>query len=839
MTDPERWNPGWPVLRTYGAGFLDKIAMPVGGIGTGTVSFGGRGQWRDWEIRNEPAKSYVPVWGSGSARVAPFFAVRAATPGGEPMIRVLEGPIPPESYEGSSGCAVPLHGLPRFRGASFAAAYPLAQVALEQPDLPFTARLEAFNPLIPCEPDRSGFPAAVLRVVIHNTGSAPLETTICGTLVNLLGKGSGPSRQSPLEAAGLQGIQWRTEGGDREAVHWGTLAFAALAQPGECSVRTRWPSLGWGDVWLDFWNDLKTDGRLTEPPENPGCPAGSLTVTRTIPAGGEAAFTFLIGWHYPNRLDWYEAVRVGNYYTTRFADAWDALARMAPELPALERDTVRFVRALCDSPLPEAVKEAALFNLSTLRSPTSFRTEDGHFFGWEGCGDAKGCCDGSCTHVWNYETALPYLFGTLSRSMREVSFLYSTDARGLMSFRTRLPLSTQAQAFDKAAADGQMGALMRLFLDWRLGGDDAWLARLWPAAKRAMAFAWIPGGWDADRDGVMEGCQHNTMDVEYFGPNPQMGIWYLGALLACAEMAERMGDAAFGDTCRRLYERGRPWLMRYLFNGEYFEHQVRPIPNAADIAAGLRVGMGGANLAEPSYQLGPGCLVDQLVGQVFAHLAGLNYLIPPENNTRTYAAIFKYNFKRGFHDHFNPMRSYVLGDESALLMASYPRGGKPAIPFPYADEVMTGFEYTAACGMLLEGMTAEGLACIAAVRERYDGRKRNPFNEAECGHHYARAMMSWTAIPALTGFRYDASSGRMKWGAARGAHFWSTGFAWGTLAVADIPGGASVKFEVLGGKLLLKTLEIAMAGTLTVDRELGTGEWVEKVIAERRNRDRA
>jgi non-lysosomal glucosylceramidase len=495
---------------------------------------------------------------------------------------------------------------------------------------------------------------------------------------------------------------------------------------------------------------------------------------------------------------------------------------------------VRFVRAVCDSPLPPEVKESALFNLSTLASPTCFRTADGHFFGWEGCHDGAGCCAGSCTHVWNYETVLPFLFGSLSRSMREVSFLYGTDERGLMSFRTAFPLATQARALAVAAADGQMGALMRLYLDWKLGGDAEWLAKLWPAAKRALAFAWIPGGWDADQDGVMEGCQHNTMDVEYFGPNPQMGIWYLGALLACAEMAGRMGDAAFEDRCRRLYERGRPWLMRYLFNGEYFEQHVRPPKRPEDIAEGLKAGHGSADLSEPDYQLGPGCLTDQLVGQVFAHLSGLNYLLPPENITRTLSAIYKYNFKRGFHDHFNPMRGYALGDESALLMASYPRGNKPRIPFPYADEVMTGFEYTAACGMLLEGMTEPGLACIAAIRDRYDGLKRNPFDEAECGHHDARAMMSWTAVPALTGFRYDADLGHMKWGSLRGPCFWSTGYAWGVLEARDEAESVSVRLEVMGGSINLNTLEIGKAGLLKPDRRLAAGEILEQRIAKRK-----
>ena len=108
------------------------------------------------------------------------------------------------------------------------------------------------------------------------------------------------------------------------------------------------------------------------------------------------------------------------------------------------------------------------------------------------------------------------------------------------------------------------------------------------------------------------------------------------------------------------------------------------------------------------------------------------------------------------------MRSYALGDEAAMLMATYPRGHRPAQPFPYFAEVMTGFEYTAAVGMLYEDQTSSGLKLIEAIRDRYDGRKRSPFDEAECGHHYARAMTSWAAVLALTGFHYCGVSQTMR-----------------------------------------------------------------------------
>ena len=292
-------------------------------------------------------------------------------------------------------------------------------------------------------------------------------------------------------------------------------------------------------------------------------------------------------------------------------------------------------------------------------------------------------------------------------AMREVEFAQATNDDGLMSFRVGLPLS-RAQSFGKAAADGQMGCIMKMYRDWQLSGDDKQLQLLWPKVKKAVQFCWIPGGWDADRDGIMEGCQHNTMDVEYYGPNPQMGFWYLGALAAAQAMAQHLADQDFAQQCGELLERGRDWIDRHLFNGEYYEHEIRMPQDPAQVAPSLRVGMGAKDPAKPDYQLGPGCLVDQLIGQLMAHVCDLGYLAKPENIQQTLRSILKYNRRAGLYDHFNNMRSFALGDENALLMASFPKG-RPQYPFPYFPEAMTGFEYTAAIGMLYEGQIQEGL----------------------------------------------------------------------------------------------------------------------------------
>jgi uncharacterized protein (DUF608 family) len=818
-------NLEWPVLKRYDSAHLNQIALPLGGIGTGTISLGGRGNLRDWEIRHLPAKGFLPD--------PLFFALWSRPQGGQASTVLLEGPVPLHEYQGAYGAATPNHGLPRFSHAEFEAAYPFGQVHLEHPRSPVDATIQAFNPFIPGDADSSGIPIAVLRFVISNKIAQPVEVSVCGSLRNFIGS-DNPTTSARLNknefktSDSLSGISMTTEGIESDSVEIGTVALSTDGT--DVTYRTDWANYSWGDSLLDFWDDFSDDGRLENRETASGNPpTASLASFKTIPAYGRAEFTFYITWHFPNRETWTHDIQygfdtagmdmptklpdgspkwVGNYYATKYDDAWDVAVRTAGDLANLERETLLFTSAFCSSDLPEEVKEAALFNLSTLRTQTCFRAADGLFFAWEGCGPRWGSCHGSCTHVWNYESALSSLFGQLSRSMRSVEFGHATDDNGLMSFRVNLPLY-RAQEYGVAAADGQMGALMRFYRDWKLCGDDDFLVRYWPKVKKALEFCWIAGGWDADRDGVMEGCQHNTMDVEYYGPNPQMGFWYLGALKAVSAMAQHMGESDFASECDRLFDSGSQWLDSNLFNGDYYEHEIRP-PGTALIAHGLRHTAGAKDLTDPELQLGSGCLVDQLVGQYTSHLCGFGHLASNDNIKTTLQSIMRYNFKRGLSDHFNHMRTFALGDESALLMASYPKGRRPKRPFPYYNEVMTGFEYTAAVGMLQEGLTEEGLEVIRAIRERYDGLRRNPFDEAECGHHYARAMASWSAVIALTGFDYDGRSGVLSFAKSERnvVWFWSNGAAWGTVEQVHAQDVVHIGVKVLHGSLKLSEVRI-------------------------------
>ena len=814
LSNAQQQNSDWPVLKTYDQEHIQKIAMPVGGIGTGTISLTGYGALHDWEIMSSAAKGFNPWLEKGPpVNRAPFFAINIMEEEREAQTILLEGPLPDMYTEGNLGATGTNHGLPRFAEATFQTAYPFGQVLLSDDDVPVQVTVGAFNPLIPGNVDDSSIPVVILSYKVKNTSNKPLTISLAGTIQNFIGfdgfNGKAIKNVNTFkDENGLKGIHYTSDGVDKESKQWGTFSLVTESKD-EISYRTNWVPVKWGNTTLDFWDDFTDDGLLEDRPAyGTDTPMGSLAVKTVLAPNEEKDIRFLITWCFPNRPAWRnDKYNVGNYYATKYQDSWDVAKQTLAKLPSLENNTKTFVNAFINSDIPMIVKEAALFNLAHFRTQLGFRIKEGYFMGWEGTADNTGRGIGSCTHVWNYDQTIPFLFGEIAQTMRDTEFGFATDENGLMSFRIELPLEN-AQKWGKAAADGQMGCIMKYYREWQLSGDDDFLKKHWLKVKKSLQFCWIKGGWDADKDGVMEGAQHNTMDVEYYGPNPQMGFWYLGALRAAEEMANHLGEKDFAKTCRSLYENGSAWMDKHLFNGEYYEQEIRPPMSEENVAAGLMVGMGTKDLTSPDYQLGKGVLVDQLVGQVMAHILDLGYLAKKENIRKTNDAIIKYNHRESLLKHANFMRSYALGDESALLMAAYP-GERPKTPFPYFTEVMTGFEYTAAVGMLYENQLENGLKTISDIRARYDGKKRSPYDEAEFGHHYARSMMAWAGVLACTGFHYSGVDKSMSFTSVPGTYFWSNGYSWGTCEVKN----KEAVLTVLSGQLVLDKFSLDGVGT--------------------------
>ena len=773
---------------------LTAIAFPLGGVCAGCVSLGGRGQLRDWEIFNRPDKGNAPSYA--------FPAIWARAGNRKPVARVLESRIQPP-FEGSSGLgARNAPGLTRLDSAIFTGEFPLARIDFSDSALPVQVSLEAFSPFIPHSPDESGLPVAILRYRVTNPGAASAEVSIAWSIDNPTGRtDAADTRINEYKTSErLAGILMTSPELPANHALKGSFVLSVLDFGGARVTHLRgWERGRWWNSPMFFWDDFSTDGELGRESKDPGT-VGALSLGCTIAPGAHADYTFLLAWHFPNRTPrrcgWSSApgdedTLIGNHYATRFHDAWAAAEYAATHLDSLERKTRRFAAALRDSTIPAAIKDAASANLSTLVTPVCFRTADGEFHGFEGADDHAGCCHGSCAHVWNYETATAHLFPSFARSLRGSAFGYQLDNAGGIRFRERLP--HRGDSFGFAAADGQMGQIMHAYLDWLLSGDTAWLREMWPRIKKAIEFAWVPGGWDANKDGVLEGVQHNTYDVEFYGPNPQCGIYYLGALRAGEEMARAAGEAASAAEYRSLFERGSQWIDANLFNGEFYIQKIRGIAKDK-IAPNLRGDMGSANSEIPEYQVGGGCLVDQLIGQCLAEVAGLGPLVSPANIRKTLESIWRYNYKRTLIGHDNVERTYVLNDEPALMVCDYGKAERPHVPFPYYAESWTGLEYLVAAHLLFAGMTREGVEAVHNVRARYDGERRNPWNEPECGHHYARAMSSWSTLLAASGFRYHGGQQSVVIQAAPGFRcFWSTGTGWGVFRVTAA--GATLRVD--------------------------------------------
>jgi uncharacterized protein (DUF608 family) len=325
----------------------------------------------------------------------------------------------------------------------------------------------------------------------------------------------------------------------------------------------------------------------------------------------------------------------------------------------------------------------------------------------------------------------------------------------------------------------------------------------------------------------MEGEQHNTYDIEFYGPNTMCGALYLGALRAAEELARHLGDPD-ADEYARIYASGRDQLDRKLWTGEYYRQIVRqpgPQESLKHLYPARHPSAIHAGEPEPRYQYGPGCLADQLLGQWFAHVVGLGYLLPPEHVREAARSIYRYNFRTSLAAHESCQRAYALNEEAALLLCTWPHGGRPQYPFPYADECWTGSEYAVAGLLFYEGYIEEGVAVVRGVRARHDGIRRNPWNEFECGFHYARALSSWALLLALSGCTYHGPHAHLRFAPRVSTNdfrcLFTAGKAWGSIRTR----GTRATLTVRGGQLQLRTLEID-GRTYTFDpvRTVSAGE---------------
>jgi uncharacterized protein (DUF608 family) len=824
--------------RTFTGDKAAQIAMPLGGIGAGCICLNGYGGLQDFSIGNHPSTTALP---NGFAPSKAAFAILHIK-GASPVTKLVEGPFPvfkiyDQGLQGEGYRRGGFEGFPRFQRCIFKGEYPFGEARISDSSVPLQVTLNAWNPFVPLDDKNSGIPCAILEYALHNTSPHPVEYEFSYHLSHLAPGCRGEESNSlntviPGRGVFLHNLE------KPNAEGFGSASLLAIG--GQPRIKGMWlRSPGWEfDSLSALWRELST-GKFTanegsnklDTSGRNGC---SILLEGALAPGESQTHPIVITWHFPNcyeqagGLPLPEAQGAAGcrafpeempplwrpFYTTLWSDAREIALYVDKHYASLRARTVAFKEALFSSVLPTHVLDAVSANLAILKSPTVLRLENGDLWGWEGCFPDGGCCHGSCTHVWNYAQAFPHLYPRLESTLRESELCRSMDENGHVAFRSALPEGQVKHDFH-AASDGQLGGIMKVFRDWQISGGLDWLKKMYPLAKRSLDYCIRT--WDPDHRGGLFEPHHNTYDIEFWGPDGMCTSIYLGALSAMWQMAGALGqteEAAFyGDLAHRCAR----FMEEQLFNGEYFQQKVQymELRNTSFATMVAQVDNASSEMQKllkregPKYQYGSGCLSDGVIGAWMARNYGIDTPLNQEMVRQTLRAIFKNNFKTDLSQHANAQRpGYAMGHEPGLLLCTWPRSDKPTLPFVYSDEVWTGIEYQVASHLITEGFVKEGLTIVKALRSRYDGRIRNPWNEYECGNYYARAMASYSLLGALAGFRYSAAQRTLWFGPRLSIRpfktFFSTASGFGTI-VLDV---GSLTIQLLEGELVVERLEL-------------------------------
>ena len=745
----------------YAGEYLNQVAFPLGGIGAGMICLEGTGALSHVSLRNHPDVFNEPCV---------FAAI--SVKGKRPAARVLEGPVPGRKLFGAAGtgngAGGTTYGLPRFANATFRTHFPFGVVTLADPQVPLSVEITGWSPFEPGDADNSSLPAAALEYRFTNRSKGPVEVVFSFNARNFMAAGDNPQAVRPVEGGF---ILW---GGGSKLKQAEEAAFSATVSEPGTKVNHAWFRGGWWDALTLAWKDV-TEGAchdrapLTEGAPSPGA---SLFVPLQLAAGASKTVVLRLAWFSgqtnlrvgKDLADFKpEPDQAGKYrpwYAKRFTDINGVTFYWRDHYDDLRQKSRRFSDCFYDSTLPPEVIEAVAANLTILKSPTVMRQTDGKLWCWEGCSDKDGCCHGSCTHVWNYAQAIPHLFPSLERTLRETEFGPSQNEAGHQQFRSSLPIRPVAHDFH-AAADGQLGGIMKVYREWRISGDTAWLRGLWPKVKRSLDYCIET--WDPGHKGLVEEPHHNTYDIEFWGPDGMCTSFYLGALQAAVLMGKALGDPV--PLYDQLLASGARKAESELFDGEYFIQRIEwknlratnPMENKSMVGSYSPEARAIFEQEGPKYQYGTGCLADGVLGSWLALVCGVGQVLAAPKVVSHLQAVHKHNLKHDLSDFPNPQRpTYACGSEGGLVLCTWPKGGELSLPFVYSNEVWTGIEYQVASHLMRMGGVEEGLDIVRVCRDRYDGRVRNPFNEYECGHWYARAMSSYALLFGLSGARYDA-----------------------------------------------------------------------------------
>lgn len=814
----------------YRGGELRYVGMPIGGIGCGQLYLGGDGKLWLWDIFKS---NYHRVPNPGNK-------ILAFPMGGHYAEPVAQG----EKYSAQNGVDVTQGFLLRtkagtktldrqgFSDVQFRGEYPVGKVSYADEACPVTVQLQAFSPFIPLNARDSAVPATVMRYTVTNPSAESVEVDLGGWLQNatcpyLPKTARGKRRNSYVQSKYLASMSGTIEGPGLGQKHgYGSMTLSLLHSPNEQGLNikaaTSLDGARGAAAFVDQAAPTEEVSSATKALHEPL--AGGLFAHFILAPGESRTVDFAITWFFPDYAEVDATPLKGSrqdsrhifrgrkrYYSNHFKSAQEVAGYLASENKRLLEDTLAWNKTWYDSTLPYWLLDRSFIGLDCMATQTFHYFENGRPYGWEGV----ECCPGTCTHVWYYAQALGRIFPEVERAFRE-----KVDFKAGIGFDPQSGMIMDRGEFHrkggKEALDGQAGSIMRVYREHQMSADDTFLKRLWPDVKLATEFLISK---DADDNGMWEGSQPHTLDAAWHGPMGWLSSIYLGALAAAEAMASEVGDDAFAKRCRTLLDRGYKNIVAQVFDGEYFIHKPPK-------------GNKGLNTNK-------GCHIDQVIGQAWAHQVGLGRIIPKRETVSALNSIWKYNFApdAGQYaiDHREieaAFRWYAMPGEAGLLMTTWPKGGaKDAIPGNklrskenpnrftsvggYFNECMNGFEYQVAAHMLYEGepdsaLVEKGLAITKAVHERYGASKRNPYNEIECGDHYARSMAGYGIFLAACGYAYHGPKGYLAFAPRIHPEDFKAPFTaaegWGSFSQKVVGGKQSEMLELRHGQLTLNKL---------------------------------
>lgn len=777
---------------TYSDKYLSALDFPVGAVGGSVIRMNGKAERQWWQIFN----NFEERAGSGIVPNS-FFALRAKTKHAV-VVKALQ--------------TSPVGSFSAMDSLCFQGEFPLGWYSFGDKELPVEVNLETYNPLIPMDLKNSAIPCGIFNVKVKNTSSNKVTIDLLATQQNAVGftgydtitgpnnrqcKGYGQNKNKIVADANKTSLQMT---GDK-----GSMQLSAYAK--DVSYTASWNDLT--SLYEDFFKDGKLTGKMEAlSPKPEKTVDGALATGFSLNPGEEKIVTFVLSWHFPggafgrSDTDWYFP-KAGSYYENWWNNANDVDRYVQKNFEYLDSKTRLYHETMYSSTIPRYALDRITSNISVLKSPTCFWTKDGYFGIWESTSNNQEWF-GNCKHVIHYAQGHVRLFPELGRILRKIDLNTQTD-EGLLPARHGQLLN---------AMDGHFGTIMGVYREHLLSKDNNFLTDAWPRTKKAMDY--VIRNYDADRDGMLSGAYHNTLDCNSSGTSPWIGSLYISALKGSSRMALLMGEDELAADYGNLAETAAKNQNQQLWSEEL-----------------------GYYIAKPEYLLetrlmDKACGLDMLLGQWWANQLNLGRIYPLERSLRGLNAILRIN--RFTEDGSKrPYRDFLGNGDTGWQMFVHP-GEVPKNSIHYYCETMTGFEYAAAATMIQHGLVNQGLEIVEEISKRYDGRLRaegevtlasnatvfgsgSPFGEDECGDYYVRALSSWSVLLALQGFIYNGPEKTIGFkpvlSPENHASFFTTSAAWGLFSQTQSESNQTSTIDVRYGTVQLKNILLAAANKKT------------------------